>query len=79
MRGFLQQLRKRVKPKLARIIPRITTVSRVIKMRVDHNCFNEPSAVSTYKVLYFRMHGLILETSIYYRQSQPGYIIIHLE
>ena len=32
---------------------------------VNYNCFNEPFAVSPYKDLYWDMHGLIFETSIW--------------
>ena len=48
------------------ISSRITTV---IHVRNDHqincNCFNEPFAVSPYESLYWDMHGLIFETSIW--------------
>ena len=45
------------------------TISMVIHVKNDHqinyNCFNEPFAVSTCKDLYWDMHGLIFETSIW--------------
>ena len=48
------------------ISSRITTV---IHVKNDHqincNCFNEPFAVSPYRSLYWDMHGLIFETSIW--------------
>ncbi len=48
------------------ISSRITTV---IHVRNDHqincNCFNEPFAVLPYRSLYWDMHGLIFETSIW--------------
>ena len=50
----------------ARISSRITTV---IHIENDHqrnyNCFNEPFAVSPFRSLYWDMHGLIFETSIW--------------
>ena len=45
------------------------TISMVIHVKNDHqinyNCFNEPFAVSPYRSLYWDMHGLIFETSIW--------------
>ena len=32
--------------------------------QINDNCFNEPSAVSSYKDLYLDLHGLIFETSM---------------
>lgn len=44
-------------------------ISKVIHVKNDHqinyNCFNEPFAVSPYRSLYWDMHGLIFETSIW--------------
>ena len=44
-------------------------ISTVIHVKSDHqinyNCFNEPFAVSPYRSLYWDMHGLIFETSIW--------------
>ena len=33
--------------------------------QINYNCFNEPFAVSPYRNLYWDMHGLIFETSIW--------------
>ena len=63
------------------ISSRITTVIHVVSNhQINYNCFNEPFAVSPYKNLYWDMHGLIFETSIWllagstrfvHFQSQP--------
>ncbi len=48
------------------ISSRITTVIHVVSNhQINYNCFNEPFAVSPYKNLYWDMHGLIFETSIW--------------
>ena len=45
---------------------RITTVIHVVNNRqMNNNCFNEPFAVLPYRSLYWDMHGLIFETSIW--------------
>ena len=48
------------------ISSRITTVIQVVSdHQINYNCFNEPFAVSPYRSLYWDMHGLIFETSIW--------------
>ena len=48
------------------ISSRITTVTHVVSdHQINYNCFNEPFAVSPYRSLYWDMHGLIFETSIW--------------
>ena len=48
------------------ISSRITTVIHVRNdHQINYNCFNEPFAVSPYRSLYWDMHGLIFETSIW--------------
>ncbi len=48
------------------ISSRITTVIHVMSdHQINYNCFNEPFAVSPYRSLYWDMHGLIFETSIW--------------
>ena len=48
------------------ISSRITTVIHVMNHhQINYNCFNEPFAVSPYRNLYWDMHGLIFETSIW--------------
>ena len=48
------------------ISSRITTVIHVTSdHQINYNCFNEPFAVSPYRSLYWDMHGLIFETSIW--------------
>ena len=48
------------------ISSRITTVIHVVNdHQINYNCFNEPFAVSPYRSLYWDMHGLIFETSIW--------------
>ena len=48
------------------ISSRITTVIHVeVDHQINYNCFNEPFAVSPYRSLYWDMHGLIFETSIW--------------
>ena len=48
------------------ISSRITTVIHVKSdHQIDYNCFNEPFAVSPCRSLYWDMHGLIFETSIW--------------
>ena len=43
------------------ISPRITTVIQVvIDHQINYNCFNEPSAVSPYKLLILRLAWLSL-------------------
>ena len=43
------------------ISPRITTVIQVvIDHQINYNCFNEPSAVSPYKMLILRLAWLSL-------------------
>ena len=43
------------------ISPRITTVIQVvIDHQINYNCFNEPSAVSLYKLLILRLAWLSL-------------------
>ena len=45
---------------------RITTGIHVMTIyQINYNCFNEPFAVLPYKSLYWHMHGLIFETSIW--------------
>ena len=44
------------------ISPRITTVIQVvIDHQINYNCFNEPSAVSPYKLLILRLAWLSLK------------------
>ena len=44
------------------ISPRITTVIHVVKNhQINNNCFNEPSAVSPYKLLILRLAWLSLK------------------
>ena len=46
---------------IACISPRITTVIQVvIDHQINYNCFNEPSAVSPYKMLILRLAWLSL-------------------
>ena len=67
------------------ISSRITTVIHVISdHQINYNCFNEPFAVSPYRSLYWDMHGLIFETSIWllagstrFLQSQQWIIQAH--
>ena len=47
--------------------------------QINYNSFNEPFAVSQYKLLYLDMHGLIFGTSIYYWQDQPGFFVNKFE
>ena len=48
------------------ISSRITTVIHVmVDHQINYNCFNEPFAVSPCRSLYWDMHGLIFETSIW--------------
>ena len=48
------------------ISSRIATVIHVLSdHQINYNCFNEPFAVSPYTNLYWDMHGLIFETSIW--------------
>ena len=48
------------------ISSRITTVIHVeVDHQINYNCFNEPFAVLPYRSLYWDMHGLIFETSIW--------------
>ena len=48
------------------ISSRITTVIHVVRdHQMNYNCFNEPFAVLPYRSLYWDMHGLIFETSIW--------------
>jgi hypothetical protein len=48
------------------ISSRITTVIHVASNhQINDNCFNETFAVSPYRSLYWDMHGLIFETSIW--------------
>ena len=43
------------------ISPRITTVIQVVRdHQINYNCFNEPSAVSPYKMLILRLAWLSL-------------------
>ena len=60
------------------ISSRITTV---IHVRNDHqincNCFNEPFAVSPYRSLYWDMHGLIFETSIWLLAGSTRFVHNH--
>ena len=43
------------------ISPRITTVIQVVRdHQINYNCFNEPSAVSPYKLLILRLAWLSL-------------------
>ena len=44
------------------ISPRITTVIQVVRdHQINYNCFNEPSAVSPYKLLILRLAWLSLK------------------
>ena len=53
-------------PLRACISSRITTgIQVVIDHQINYNCFNEPFAVSPCINLYWDMHGLIFETSIW--------------
>ena len=48
------------------ISSRITAVIHItVDHQIDYNCFNEPFAVSPCEDLYWDMHGLIFETSIW--------------
>ena len=43
------------------ISPRITTVIQIVRdHQINYNCFNEPSAVSPYKLLILRLAWLSL-------------------
>ena len=46
---------------LACISPRITTVIQIVRdHQINYNCFNEPSAVSPYKLFILRLAWLSL-------------------
>ena len=57
------------------------TISMVIHVKNDHqinyNCFNEPFAVSPYRSLYWDMHGLIFETSIWLLAGSTRLMELH--
>ena len=57
------------------ISSRITTVIHVVNdHQINYNCFNEPFAVSPYRSLYWDMHGLIFETSIWLLAGSTRFI-----
>ena len=60
------------------ISSRITTVIHVgSDHQVNYNCFNEPFAVSPYRGLYWDMHGLIFETSIWLLAGSTRFMSDH--
>ena len=60
------------------ISSRITTVIHVRSdHQVNYNCFNEPFAVSPYRGLYWDMHGLIFETSIWLLAGSTRFVSDH--
>ena len=61
------------------ISSRITTVIHVRSdHQVNYNCFNEPFAVSPCRGLYWDMHGLIFETSIWLLAGSTRFLSNHL-
>ena len=60
------------------ISSRITTVIHVMNdHQINYNCFNEPFAVSPYRSLYWDMHGLIFETSIWLLAGSTRCVLHH--
>ena len=60
------------------ISSRITTVIHVeVDHQINYNCFNEPFAVSPYRSLYWDMHGLIFETSIWLLAGSTRFVPNH--
>ena len=60
------------------ISSRITTVIQVVSdHQINYNCFNEPFAVSPYRSLYWDMHGLIFETSIWLLAGSTRFLSSH--
>ena len=60
------------------ISSRITTVIHVWNdHQINCNCFNEPFAVSPYRSLYWDMHGLIFETSIWLLAGSTRFVHNH--
>ena len=60
------------------ISSRITTVIHVMNdHQINYNCFNEPFAVSPYRSLYWDMHGLIFETSIWLLAGSTRLMELH--
>ena len=60
------------------ISSRITVVIHVRNdYQINDNCFNEPFAVSPCKSLYWDMHGLIFETSIWLLAGSTRLICWH--
>ena len=60
------------------ISSRITTVIHVWNdHQINYNCFNEPFAVSPYWSLYWDMHGLIFETSIWLLAGSTRFVHNH--
>ena len=58
------------------ISSRITTVIQITSdHQINYNCFNEPFAVSTCKDLYWDMHGLIFETSIWLLAGSTRFLL----
>ena len=60
------------------ISSRITMVIHVMNdHQINDNCFNEPFAVSPCRSLYWDMHGLIFETSIWLLAGSTRLILCH--
>ena len=60
------------------ISSRITAVIHVtVEHQINYNCFNEPFAVSPCEDLYWDMHGLIFETSIWLLAGSTRFLSIN--
>ena len=60
------------------ISSRITMVIHVMNdHQINDNCFNEPFAVSPCRSLYWDMHGLIFETSIWLLAGSTRFVSHH--
>ena len=60
------------------ISSRITMVIHVMNdHQINDNCFNEPFAVSPCRSLYWDMHGLIFETSIWLLAGSTRFVCYH--
>ena len=59
-----------------------STIRAVILITIDYhvnyNCFNEPFAVSPYRSLYWDMHGLIFETTIWLLAGSTRFVDVTL-
>ena len=78
--GLYLQIVPRGKPRLvARISSRITTVIRVV-VSIEETIAVLPSHSQFRCTIhsYLHLHGLVLETSIYHWQDQPGSYIIQI-